>query len=83
MGIKTALVVDDSRVARLTLSKLLKERGIDVTQAGSAREALEHLKHHRPDVVFMDFMMPDMDGLEATRHISENPVTAQIPVIIC
>lgn len=83
MSIKTALVVDDSRVARLTLTKLLKERSIEVEQANSAQEALGYLKKHHPDVVFMDYLMPDMNGLEATRLISTNPVTATIPVVIC
>lgn len=83
MNIKTALVVDDSRVARLTLSKLLKGRSIEVDQVNSAQEALDYLNKKHPDVVFMDYLMPDMDGLEATRRISSNPATASIPVIIC
>lgn len=83
MNIKTALVVDDSRVARLTLSKLLKGRSIQVEQVNSAQEALDYLNKIHPDVVFMDYLMPDMDGLEATRLISTNPATASIPVVIC
>lgn len=83
MAITNALVVDDSRLARLTLTKLLEKRQIDVDKVASAREAFETLKTTRPDVILMDVTMPDIDGLEATRMITNNPETSQIPVIMC
>jgi len=83
MAIRTALVVDDSKVARLTLTKLLKSRGISVDTASSGPAALEYLQTSQPDVVFMDYMMPDMNGLEATQAITANPDTASIPVVFC
>ena len=79
---KVALVVDDSRVARHVLSKLLAEHGIESDAAESAEEALEYLKHRRPDVVFMDHLMPGMDGFEALEAIKANPATATIPVLM-
>ena len=83
MGITNALVVDDSRLARLTLTKLLEKRSIQVEKASSAREAFETLKGHRPDLILMDVTMPDIDGLEATRMITNNPETSAIPVVMC
>ena len=83
MAIRTALVVDDSRLARLTLTKLLEKRDIQVTQASSAREAMESLVGARPDVIMMDVTMPDTDGFEATRQITGNPDTQSIPVVMC
>ena len=84
MAIKNALLVDDSKVARFALSKLLENRDMEVNMAGSAEEALEYLSSHgRPDVIFMDHLMPGMNGVEATKAIKCNPDTANIPVIMC
>ncbi|MBD3640046.1 MAG: response regulator [Marinobacter sp.] len=84
MSIKNALLVDDSKVARFALSKLLESRDMQVNMAGSAEEALEFLNsHERPDVIFMDHLMPGMNGVEATRAIKGNPDTSGIPIIMC
>lgn len=79
---KTALIVDDSPLARHVLSQLLTSHGITAATAPSAEEALDYLKYHRPDVVFMDHLMPGMDGFEALEVIKANPVTATIPVMM-
>ncbi|MEQ9544964.1 MAG: response regulator [Marinobacter sp.] len=84
MAIKSALLVDDSKVARFTLSKLLENHEMEVNMAGSAEEALDFLSsHRRPDVIFMDHLMPGMNGVEATKAIKDNPETASIPIIMC
>ncbi|MFO8142108.1 MAG: response regulator [Marinobacter sp.] len=84
MAIKNALLVDDSKVARFALSKLLEGRNMEVNMASSAEEALDFLKRHdRPDVIFMDHLMPGMNGVEATKAIKGNPETAGIPIIMC
>ncbi|WP_166266019.1 response regulator [Marinobacter caseinilyticus] len=84
MAIKNALLVDDSKVARFALSKLLENREMKVNMAGSAEEALDFLDNHdRPDVIFMDHLMPGMNGVEATKAIKGNPNTAGIPIIMC
>lgn len=84
MAIKNALLVDDSKVARFALSKLLESREMKVNMAGSAEEALDFLnRHDRPDVIFMDHLMPGMNGVEAIKAIKGNPDTAGIPIIMC
>ncbi|MAL98677.1 response regulator [Hydrocarboniclastica marina] len=84
MEIKNALLVDDSKVARFALSKLLENRDMQVNMAGSAEEALDYLNsNERPDVIFMDHLMPGMNGVEATKAIKRNPDTASIPVVMC
>lgn len=77
-----ALVVDDSKVGRMTMSKKLEGMGIRVSLAESGQEALDFLALTRPDMIFMDHMMPEMDGFEATRRIKADPLTQDIPVII-
>ena len=84
MTVKSALLVDDSKVARFALSKLLEKIDLKVDMVGSAEEALEYLnQQNRPDVIFMDHLMPGMNGVEATRHIKSNPATCAIPIIMC
>jgi CheY-like chemotaxis protein len=51
-----------------------------ITAAGGL-EAVRYAREHRPDVIFMDIRMSDLDGLEATRRLQRDPATAQIPVI--
>lgn len=84
MAIKSALLVDDSKVARFSLNKLLRNQGLHVDMASSAEEALDMLDgSQHPDVIFMDHLMPGMNGVEATRTIKASPETADIPIIMC
>jgi CheY-like chemotaxis protein len=79
---KTALIVDDSPLARRVLGTLLAEHELTADTAPSAEAALDYLKQRRPDVIFMDHMMPGMDGFEALEAIKANPATATIPVMM-
>lgn len=82
---KLALVVDDSRVARMTLSRLLQSYGYTIIEQESAEEALKWLSGDisLPDIIFMDVMMPGMDGVSATRELKARPLLKNIPVIVC
>jgi CheY-like chemotaxis protein len=82
MGQKRALVVDDSKSARVILSRMLEKYDIEVDMAESAEQAIEYLKHGRPDAIFMDHLMPGMDGLQAVKAIKSNPQTATIPIMM-
>lgn len=83
MAIKYVLIVDDSATDRLYLKEILERNGFETEQAESAEKALEMLERKAPDLVLMDIVMPGMTGFEATRKIAKNPVTADIPVVIC
>jgi CheY-like chemotaxis protein len=82
MGAKRALIVDDSKSARLFLARLLEKYELDVDNAENAESAIEYLTTHRPDVIFMDHMMPGMDGFQAVQAIKNNPRTATIPIMM-
>jgi CheY-like chemotaxis protein len=82
MARKSALVVDDSKSARVILSRMLEKYDIEVDMAESAEQAIEYLKHDRPDAIFMDHLMPGMDGLQAVQAIKSNPQTAMIPIMM-
>lgn len=82
MAQKHALVVDDSRSARVALQRLLEKHGMEVSFAESGEEAIDFLKHQEVDVIFMDHSMPGMDGFEAVSAIKAEPRTAMIPVMM-
>ena len=79
---KTALIVDDSASARFILGRLLGEHELKVDTAESAEDALDYLASQRPDVIFMDHLMPGMDGFQAVQAIKANPATATIPIMM-
>src|SRR6202165_4726320 len=82
MSSKRALIVDDSKSARVFLSRILEKYQLDVDTTESAELAIEYLAHHRPDVIFMDHLMPGMDGFQALQAIKNNPQTATIPIMM-
>jgi len=79
---KRALIVDDSKSARVILSRMLEKYDIEVDMAESAEQSIEYLRHNRPDAIFMDHLMPGMDGLQAVKAIKGNPQTAMIPIMM-
>jgi two-component system KDP operon response regulator KdpE len=73
------LVVDDNRIMRLSLARLLEAELYDVVLASDGEEALEQYARVSPDLVVMDINMPRMNGLEALRRLRE---FSQVPVLI-
>jgi CheY-like chemotaxis protein len=61
---------------------MLEQHNLEVDAVESAEQALEYLAHHRPDVIFMDHLMPGMDGFQAVQAIKNNPRTATIPIMM-
>ena len=61
---------------------MLEKYDIEVDMAESAEQAIEYLKSNRPDAIFMDHLMPGMDGLQAVKAIKGNPQTAMIPIMM-
>ena len=82
MSSKRALVVDDSKSARAFLARILERHEIVVDAAESAEAAIDYLTRNKPDVIFMDHMMPGMDGFQAVQSIKNNPRTSAIPILM-
>jgi diguanylate cyclase (GGDEF)-like protein len=76
------LVVDDDRDIARFVKVNLNIHGFDVLVAGDGLQALELVEEHRPDLAVVDLMMPRMDGLELTRRLRADPMTAALPVIM-
>lgn len=77
-----ALIVDDSKTARYALRLLLDKQHFTADMVESAEQALEYLVRESPDLIFMDHMMPGMDGFQAVKAIKSNAATAQIPIVM-
>ena len=74
------LIVDDIPVSIKVLGELLREK-YEILVATCGRKAIEIAIKKQPDLILMDVVMPEMDGLETCRQLKENPQTADIPVI--
>ena len=79
---KTALIVDDSRTACLTLRRMLEREEFQVDVLDNAEAAVGYLRDHRPGIIFMDHLMPGMDGFQAVKEIKNNSLAAQIPIVM-
>jgi two-component system, chemotaxis family, response regulator PixG len=80
---KRVLVVDDDRNIREVVSMCLhKLKGWDVLTAASGQEGLNGVQLNNPDVIILDVMMPEMDGLAFLRQLRSNHNTKSIPVIL-
>lgn len=76
------MVVDDSKTIRRTAESLLKKAGCEVLTAIDGFEALAMVADHHPDVIFVDIMMPRLDGYQTCSLIKRNEVYRDIPVIM-
>src|SRR5690242_5873755 len=77
-----ALIVDDSKTARYALRNLLDKQQFTADMVESGEQALEYLRARLPDLIFMDHMMPGMDGFQAVKAIKSHQHTAAIPIVM-
>lgn len=80
-GLKV-MVIDDSKTIRRTAETLLKKEGCDVVTATDGFEALAKIADHQPQVIFVDIMMPRLDGYQTCSLIKNNQMFRSTPVIM-
>ncbi len=80
-GLKV-MVIDDSKTIRRTAETLLKKVGCEVITASDGFEALAKIADNRPDIIFVDIMMPRLDGYQTTALIKNNKVFKTTPVVM-
>ncbi len=79
----SVLVVDDSRALREMMSRILSRLGlIHIRTANCGIAALESLRSQRPEIVFLDWIMPEMTGLEVLKEIRKEPRLKNLPVVM-
>ncbi|HEY5763597.1 MAG TPA: response regulator [Rhodocyclaceae bacterium] len=83
MPVKKILVVDDSPTERHYMVELLTKNGYVVTTAENGEEGIAKAKAEHPDLVLMDVVMPGLNGYQATRTLTRDEATKDIPVIVC
>lgn len=81
MPLPKILVIDDQPINVQLLKRKLEREGLQVEAAYNGREALEKIKATKPDLVLLDMMMPDMDGIEVCQRLQADEETRAIPVI--
>ena len=78
----SALIVDDTVAIRKVLGRFLKQLELSVNEAASGREMDEVLRTDRPDIIVLDILMPEEDGMTILSRLKANPETKDIPVIM-
>ena len=76
------LIVDDSPTEVHVMKKALEQGGFKTAIAGDGREGVRLAKDLKPDLIFMDIVMPGMNGYQATRAIASDPGTRSIPIVM-
>jgi twitching motility two-component system response regulator PilH len=76
------LIIDDSPTELHLFQNMLEKAGFDTLVADSGEEGLKAARTAHPDCILMDVVMPGMNGFQATRRLTKDPMTASIPVII-
>jgi len=76
------LIIDDSPTVLVTLRRHLNSIGLVVIEAADAETGLDLLRSHKPELIFLDIILPHMDGFAALRHIRRDPLGRTVPVVM-
>lgn len=79
----TALVVEDGLTDMEVLSRYLQQAGYSVIGATTSEEAQDKIVKNKPDVIFLDVLLPGKSGFELCRELKNDPNTSNIPVVFC
>ena len=80
--VRQILVVEDEQPIREMVAYALRRAGYDVAEAANSQDARVRLADQRPDLMLVDWMLPDMSGLELTRQLKRDPQTRDVPIIM-
>ena len=78
---KKILIVEDNKDSLEILGLFITKIGHQVIKACNSKEAITYAEAERPDLIFMDMQLPDVDGVKTTAMLKQNPKTSQIPVV--
>jgi two-component system, chemotaxis family, response regulator PixH len=83
IAMSTVLVVEDGLTDMEIICRYLQQAGFSVMSAKSSEEAQEKLNSNRPDLIFLDVILPGKSGYEICRELKTNPTTSGIPIVFC
>jgi twitching motility two-component system response regulator PilH len=81
MTVRKVLCVDDSGAELDLIKKIALSVNLDVVTATNGKDAIQFAKDEKPDLIFLDIVMPDMDGFAVIRELHKDPSTKNIPVV--
>ena len=79
---KTILVVDDSEMMRVAITSIVSKTGHRVIEAANGDEALDACEHNTPDLILLDWIMPEKSGLETLKELRAMPKMANTPIVL-
>ncbi|MFH1656730.1 MAG: response regulator [Candidatus Nealsonbacteria bacterium] len=79
---KKILIIEDDKFLRELISQKLLKEGYDVAEAVDGEKGIRAVKEEKPDLVLLDLILPGVDGFEVLAKVKEDPILAEIPVII-
>ena len=81
MTVSKVLCVDDAAADLVMIQKIVSGASLNVLTATGGKDALARAKSEKPDLIFLDIVMPDMDGFAVMRELQKDPATKDIPVV--
>jgi twitching motility two-component system response regulator PilH len=81
MTVHKVLCVDDAAADLSMIQKVVSSANLNVVSASNGRDAIDRAKSEKPDLIFLDILMPDMDGFAVIRELQKDPETKDIPVV--
>ncbi|HEY8856058.1 MAG TPA: response regulator [Rugosibacter sp.] len=82
-AIRKILIIDDSPTEQFLLTQILGEGRFEIFTAENGEEGFVRAQDIQPDLILMDVVMPGINGFQATRKLSRDPTTKNIPIIMC
>jgi len=82
MSEKTVLIIEDEEDAADLFAEMMRVSGFRVLKTSSSAPAIAMMTAEKPDVILLDIMMPEISGLDILRQMRQDPVLAEIPVVI-
>ena len=80
-SVKRILIVEDNDLSLTLLNDLLKVQGYEILKTSEGLEAINLARDKQPDLILMDFKLPDICGLDVTRRLKQDDLTKSIPII--
>lgn len=82
MAVNKILIVEDDPVQQQRLREILQSTGAEIIAGENGQQGIDLAEQEKPDLIFMDIVMPEMDGFSACRQITSSAETKGIPVVI-